>query len=347
MKSILLLFVTILSTTRALAYEPVDQNLLGFMQTKPNKTQFGGEAYGIYTDGSQDAGSAVKYDTRYTGVGEAFAVMPAGSKAFVRAGLLGRYGTRIEDEDEQENANQIKSSQPRLDLWVDVNMTLQSDLELFAGLKLLYLGAYTETSSSLYVSAEKTVERAMLFAPRFGVLKRSSTFSGGFYYVMGSSKNRGFKSVASDDTENEGKAVEFLETQIGGLLNVRLNQFELFFEGQLAKASESGAKSTDGTEVYRDYYRIGLGATYLYGNPNFRFTSLYKTLSYSDQEFTNADNIPLLQLEVAIDFKGAGNGKRYLAMGYAQAWDSQSQEQFNAKIMYKSYVIKYGFDLQY
>lgn len=347
MKSFSLLFVTLLSTTWAFAYEPVEQNLLGLMQTKPNKTQFGGEAYGIYTDGSQDAGSTVKYDTRYTGVVNAFAVKQAGSKAFLRAGLVGGYGSRVEDENEQENSSQVKSRQSRLDMWADVNMSLQSDLELFAGLKLLYLGAYTETSHALYVSSEKTVERAMLFAPRFGVLKRSSTFSGGFYYVMGSTQKRGFKTVASDETENEDKSIEFLETQIGGLVNVRLSQYEIYFEGQLAKAGESGVKSTDGTDVYRDYYRIALGATYLYGNPNFRFTSLYKTLSYSDQEFTNPDNIPLLQAELAIDFKGVSNGKRYLAFGYAQAWDSQSQEQFNAKIIYKSYVIKYGFDFQF
>lgn len=332
----LLTAVTLISKV-AFAWELPEQNFIAPM-VAPSGSQYSLQAVSSLYDGKiESTADSARHDIRIEGFG-AFTFAAEVSSIRVRSQTVGK-GTFRNETDDAALQNSVTSRYVVLDETAHVGAALQNELEVFGGVQLRYFSPYTEKTTAPTTSTTTTYQSGFLVSPQLGVLKRTSGWAAGFYYAMANEKKRKKTIKPSDGTVWKEESNIYMASRIGGLFGLQLAGTRFVAEGALVQAGDLSSATDEGVKIYRDYYQIYANATYPTSFAGLAFTMMHRTLSYNEQSFMDIDNIPVTQLEAALEF-GGSSSKFVIGVGYVYANDGQSLEQFNAKYSITNYVAR-------
>lgn len=284
---------------------------------------------------------SARYDTRIEVMPTVLLSAQISSRFGLRFGVLGKYTDRVETES-TSSSNKVTEKSVRLNGYSDLAITMENGLELAGGARAVYLPVTKEETSGVTITSTRSLSATYLIAPRVALQKKTSAWTGAFYYFLSAEKKRKFTHTANDLSVTNSEIIEAIPPSIGGLFDVPWGGSRLVVEAALVQAGELSAKSEDGIKVNRDYYKVlGSYSTQL-SFCNWQLSANHKTLSYAEQGFMTIENIPLTQVESTCEF-GSESSRTIFGAGLVYGKDGQSLEQFNADFTVINYMAQFGY----
>lgn len=285
---------------------------------------------------------AVKFDRRL----ESLAIIGG------EAGIAKRWGLRVNVKAEYSRRKEAEQDAPRAVVEstrktytpsVDATFVTDKGLELFAGVAAQQTQPYTETVTSSAASSQTAFDRSLLLARRFGVVRRSAAWTGGFYYVLGVEKDRGFRQSASDGSELRGQETVFIPSRMGvfGQFGVMGSTCDL--ELNFVQARGMGPSDSRGVTVYTDYFEARASSYVEFGSGiGLKLGGAYKTLSYASNAFVSLDTMPVESVRLLMIF-GKLEAHAFAGVIGSYGKDGQSLPELNAQYKLTAFAATSGF----
>lgn len=315
-----------------------------FEATEPMASRAGVESWLKFSSGD--------IETQGTGQSQNDKVFQAGTRLRAQVSAKGRFSLRgslspryayRSRVDEPDTSRSLAGTRAELGASLDAAFVASDGIEALLGVHYGMLAKSSETIELGSVESKKTYAAGQVWAPRFGVLKRSGPFAAGLTYgLSGEEKRKVTRSLPGENNETTEETLflpsviaGFARFEIGGGLSSRL-------ELALIGAGDSSEKSEDGVRMYRDYYRLSMGVVWPLGAGGLALDALltHRTLSYGDQALMTLETIPQTSLETLLrGFQVMGLPLAAgVVLGIGQ--DTQSLTQLNAKMSMKSIALK-------
>lgn len=225
----------------------------------------------------------------------------------------------------------------------DVTYVTSKGLELFAGLVHEHNPAFSQTVESGSVNAETQFKTASIQARRFGVARRSSAWTGGFYYVQGEEEDREFEKEASDGSSLAGNDVLFIPDRVGVFGRFKAGAGQWNFELSFIQARGMGNRDKNGQTIYTDYFLARAGGFFpLTGGMGVAAKVAHQTLSYADNAYVSLETIPVTSVKTRLALGDAVNNA-YVGFIGAYGEDGQSLPEFNADYALRAGAVTVGF----
>lgn len=224
-------------------------------------------------------------------------ILNAGSNyAFPNGGVrtsLKAFGSFEKIEDEEEPKIPTTQSITRVRPAIDFTFINPKGLEIFIGSELYHEFAYDRTTKSSLVTQTSSFSAVSMNSMRFGMMRRGSTWSGGFYYVNGADSERGvtLKVEGIDDEVETSETVQVPPTA-GIVASFQVYGFLNELDLALVQASEAPSVSADGINVVDDYLKLRLISYFKISSGYLSTMLAHQTLSYSSNAFVTLDTIP-------------------------------------------------------
>ena len=218
---------------------------------------------------------------------------------------------------------------------VDLTYINHKGLELFVGQEYhAFLPATIDRDSGI-VSSHLRYNAGSYLLLRAGLMRRGSSWSGGFYFVSGEEDDRDFTATASDGTSSQGTSKVYTPTEYGIVtaFDTAAGSYEI--DLAMVQAGEGGERSDLGTTIHDDFLRLRLGLFYPLGGGGILASLAHQTLSYSNNAFTTIDTIPFTYLKLAYALGGPFD-HFHVGVILGQGKDRTSITEFNASYEYQS-----------
>lgn len=270
------------------------------------------------------------------------------------AGFNQRWGVRGNFKADYSKRRQSEEEEPRADVdetvttyapSLDVTFVTDKGLEIFGGAVMQMQPAYKQTVDAGNVSSETAFDATKLTVRRFGVVRRSGVWSGGFYYVMGAETDRGFEQSASDGSSLAASDVVFVPSRVGvfGEFSAWATLWD--FELDFVQARGMGPKDDAGSTIYTDYFEARMGGLYMFGGAWGTKTSVaHKTLSYANNSYVTLESIPITSIKL-LGVLGSDKSYGYAGVIMANGKDGQSLPEFNATYELNALAVTVGLQL--
>lgn len=282
-----------------------------------------------------------KYDRRAESLGILGAETLVGQRFGVRFNVKGEISKRRQQEASGPTAtvdSTVKTFKPS----VDLTFITDKGLELFGGVESQIVPGYTESVNS--TSGESTTKFASstVASKRFGVVRRTSAWAGGFYYQMGAEETRTVTQTAFDGSGAEVDDVVFIPSKIGVMGNFQALSALWDFEFDFIQARGKGPKDDQGNTTYTDYFEAHFGSLFFFGSGIGMNTSVFhKTLSYANNAFVTIETIPVTSVKL-LGVLGDAQNNAFLGIIGAYGKDGQSLPEFNATYQVQAYALTFG-----
>ncbi len=247
----------------------------------------------------------------------------------VRGNVKAEYSKRRQSEDEEPRSvvdETVMTYSPS----VDVTFVTDKGLEIFGGALVQMQPAYTQSVDAGTVSSETAFDATRLIVRRFGVLRRSGAWSGGFYYVMGAETTRGFEQSGSDGSTLSENDVIFVPSRVGVFGEFEAASTLWDFELDFVQARGMGPKDDTGATIYTDYFEARMAGLFFFGGAlGMKGGLAHKTLSYANNAYVTLETIPVTSLKL-LGVLGKEESHAYAGIIAATGKDGQSLPEFNA-----------------
>lgn len=268
--------------------------------------------------------------------------LPINSRFGVRAQAAYEYSHRREAETE-EPISLVDRTVMKIAAQADGVFITTGGLELSGGMTGWLLPTSTETVDSDLTSSQTDFSSVLILAPRFALVKRGPSWSGGFYYQMGKEGERTFDKSASDGSTVSGTTVAYIPPTIGliGDTSIRGGS-HIQLEGMAIQAGSGGEKGNDGRTINSNYMRLKAQWYSLYNNGMaWRGGISYQTLSYADNAYVSIENIPFTTIRGTM-LTGTDDSHIDAGFVFGYGFDKQSTSGFNAKYELKGLALTLG-----
>ncbi len=273
-------------------------------------------------------------------------LMLGGEKA-----LNPKVGLRLNMQVEQVRRRQGEETPPIR--WVDTTVSqispsfdatfvTHAGLEIFGGTLLQVIPSHKQTIDSDSIDGSTTWSSSTLQVPRFGVVRRGSGWSGGFYWIVGRETQRSFTKTASDGSSLRGEDIVHVPSQLGLFGEIVWRGIATEFEMAAVQAGEGGNRTESGATVRDDHLLVRVesqGA--VAGSLGVRGGLTHQTLSYSANEFMGLDTIPVTSMRLLATLK-MGKAQSDLGLIYGTGRDGQSIPEYNASYAMKAWAVTTG-----
>jgi hypothetical protein len=224
---------------------------------------------------------------------------------------------------------------------IDGTYITPAGLELFAGAAYFIQPGHTQEYSSQTVSSKAKWKSVSFLVPRVGIVRRGTSFAGGFYYLAGRSASREVTKVADDGSEVTSQDVVQDPTTMA--VCAEFTSGSVIFDTELAaiSASEGGNRSESGFALSDDHLRIVFGTSWALGAGRMRMALAHQTLAYSKSAYADIDSISFTSFRTQYKF-GDEITYTFLGLTYGRGRDTQSTPEFNAKYSVDAYAVSLG-----
>jgi hypothetical protein len=282
----------------------------------------------------------IKYDRKIEAAAE------LGTERMLTPDLSGRAnlkaGWEIHKEEEKDPPKSpIERSISTFEPSLDVTYVNPRGLEMFVGVGIFSQGEYTESQVSDSASSDTVFGSINLFVPRFGMVRRTPTWSGGFYYIMGREGFRDFTKTASDDSTVSGKSPVYIPAVLGIVGEVPLSVVDIELDLSQIRAGSGGEKSDKGITVRDDYLHLGISGYRDFGGYGLRIKLIHHTLSYGNNAFLNMESVPVTSAHFLF-LDGSKDANVYYGIIYGFGKDGQSIPEFNADYKFHALALTTG-----
>lgn len=224
----------------------------------------------------------------------------------------------------------------------------QNGLDVVVGVESYYISSISRESKASNFTAKDSYESVTVTYPHVAVVKRNSNYDAGFAFVKSSEKTRHLSKTNSLDSTNiEVDDMVFVPTSVSLFYRGRASFGSYHGEFTAVEASGGGNKTSTGSTVKEDYFRVHFGGSFNLGGSALRFepTLVYKSLSYADNRNVTLDTIPAfgLHLNLVVD-QGI---PAYIGIIGVRGKDGQSLTEFNAKYKLLGYGAAAGVNWQF
>jgi hypothetical protein len=284
--------------------------------------------------------NTIKYDRKIEAFSEIGAEIPVTEALSLRGNFKANWEIHKEEEEDPPKSP-IERSFSTFDPSLDATYVNPRGLEMFAGLSLFSQAGYKEKQISESASSNTTFGSVNLFVPRFGMVRRGGTWSGGFYYVMGRESTREFTKTASDESVVSGENPVYIPSTLGIVGETQVSVVDMELDFAQVRAGSGGEKSANGVTIRDDYLHLGLSGYCDFGGYGIRIKLIHNTLSYSNNAFMNLDSIPVSSAHVLF-MQGAKDANVYYGIIYGYGKDGQSIPEFNADYKFHALALTTG-----
>ena len=298
-----------------------------------------------FEDGKIDTKStgSVQTDQKYVGGFNAAASYLFVPQFSARLNLRGKYTDRLV-QDQADSTTQATSKYAQVFGNLAGHLTTSNGFEVFGGLKAAVQPKYTRTKKLPAFTSTTAYSSSQLYSPFAGIIKRSGPWSAGFFYELGSEKQRHLVRK-TQDYQDESDQYQTLPSTLGGMARFSLGgNFEMNLELALVMLGDSDEKSTETSDTLnKDYYRAHLSVLYplVASSLNLYVGFTHRTLSYADQALMSLDNIPTTLAEIRLESL-KDKTKLYMALLFTFAEDTQSLPELNATYTNRVAALKAG-----
>jgi hypothetical protein len=207
---------------------------------------------------------------------------------------------------------------------------------LFAGMGCKYLPKYAVEYEVAGITGATTFGEAKIIYPVVGLAKKTATWQGSIYGILGRSSARSFETLAnlSDQTPITGTEPVYQATTYGLTGSTNIGVTLLNMDISSVQAGEGGPQSDDGTTVNEDFNQMAFQLTYGILESGIA----YRSLSYSSNAYMSLDRIAQWRLHGAVKF---GSENQFLRAGIIASMgrDRQSLTEFNASYEFMTYGV--------
>lgn len=251
--------------------------------------------------------------------------------------LLRQKGEEAEPPKSPKSHEKIES-----ELSFDFTYVNPKGLELFAGIVFKSINSEKSKINSTVASSTITYEDASLFAPRFGLVRRGGSWSGGFYYVQGKETSRSFSNRSSDGSSTSDISYVHIPSEYGIAAEFTLGNAIANFDFANVQESEGGERTSTGHTVRDDYLRIFIGSFVPFGSGFGLNLGLgHKTLSYSNNAYASVDTIPLTTFKLLTVF-GSNDQHFYTGFIFGYGKDGADITEYKARFNFQALAISFG-----
>jgi len=261
----------------------------------------------------------------------------ANSNLGVRA-VLTMFNAYRKEEGKEEPRKVLTELRSELKPEVALTYLTQSGLEVGVGLLLWYFRPFDRYSETDLIKTTERISSAKLQTPYLFLVKRSTSFDGGFFYKIGSERSRRIN-ITTDQDANELRFVDQVNDPTTASLFGRFKIWggHLLAAFESIEAGEGGSRTDDGDTVSEDYMKFsGEGLVPLSGSLALNLAVIHRTLSYSDNRNVTFASMPLTVTHLRL-IAGSSDNYAFGGVVYGSGKDAQSLPEFNAS--YKISVV--------
>lgn len=232
-----------------------------------------------------------RLDRRITGL-----VNVGGDFVFGKAALRPAIKTKAvftKTEDEEEPKSTFTESPVTVRPSLDFTFINPKGLEIFIGAEVYAESEFDREGTSATVNQNTKYSAYSLNFMRFGLMRRGSNWSGGFYYVNGADGQRDV-TLTVDGSSDELRSVDKVQVppEMGIAASFNAFGFDSEFDLAFVQASESPNTSADGINVVDDHLIFRINCFFPVGASTLGLNYAHKTISYSSNAFVTLDTIP-------------------------------------------------------
>lgn len=205
---------------------------------------------------------------------------------------------------------------------------------LFGGMGYKYLPKYSVHYEVAGITGATRFGEAKIIYPVVGLAKKTSTWQGSIYGILGRSSERSFETLANiaEQAPIAGSEPVYQATTYGLTGSTNIGSASLDMDISSVQAGEGGPKSDDGTTVNEDYNQMAFQLAYSFVESGLA----YRSLSYSSNAYMSLDRIAQWRLHAGVKF---GSESQFFRAGLlaSMGHDRQSLTEFNASYEFMSY----------
>ena len=213
---------------------------------------------------------------------------------------------------------------------IDFSFVTSKGLELFGGATFHRVPKIIDRAAAGPATSSVTYGPGSFETRRFGVLRRTERWQGGFTYDLGGEGQRSYQKMASDGSSLVGEETLFVAPALGVIGNYLHGGGTFGLHFQFIQALGQGPKDINKSSVYTDHFDLELhydGAI----NSIWKAALLlgHRSLSYGNSAYIGVDTMPVSRLQIELK-KGSAAQFLTLGCGVVYGKDRQSIPEFNA-----------------